>query len=620
MNATSRSTRSFLMCALLSLSACGDNGPEPKPPPHQEPPPVEAPKTTLRGQLAPTSGTQVNGPVRLALAWYPTLLSKQSGPLSRPQGILTEDVAYSGGFPASYTFDVKSAPPAEALVQLGEGMQGKGAVGILLAYSDRNGNATLDTILADGTPVDRVLGASLAWTQPPAFMVLYLDSAQAPATGLKQGFNLVRLSDNLSSDVVPLTTPIPMALQDDKLLDAFVCEAAWDDTAEQAPCGLGGDEPVESALRLAGEVLLHGTRADVSLEVHRDALPVEDAQVSVGDRVATYDAASARYTLHLDDASALLDSGLVTLTARQGDEEVARTVVVPAAFKVTWPTAPMSYSPGTSIHAAWTQAQGASRYEVAVVAGDQVLAAGETENRWLKLVPTAHEGSAVLRVGAVTSTEENAGLVVRRVFEVPMAFTGCDLVTEGSTLTVDGEFSRYPGDFFGAESSEVRAEVKDNGVPVTDVKVTLAGWDVPYVNEVGAFHNGFIATGPETMGDTLELRVMRQGEVLCRTLKVPGAFDLTLEGEANRPSGSPLAVRWTQSQGAVRYDLRLGESYDSPLYFASTNELEYTFEKVDYVGHLRLRFSAVAQPAHNDTLGWMDVTRVVAGGASFTQR
>ena len=185
---------------------------------------------------------------------------------------------------------------------------------------------------------------------------------------------------------------------------------------------------------------------------------------------------------------------------------------------------------------------------------------------------------------------------------------------------MDGELSRYPADFFGWESSEVRAEVKDHGVHVTDAKVTIAGWNVPYVNQMGAFHNGIISMGPERLGDTLELRVMRQDEVLCRTLQVPGAFDLTVEGAAHRPSGSPLAVRWTQSPGAVRYDLRLSESYDSPLYFASTNELEYTFEKVDHVGTLSLRFAAVAQPAHNDTLGWMDVMRVVPGGATFTEQ
>ncbi|MFP2909227.1 hypothetical protein ACLESD_30140 [Pyxidicoccus sp. 3LFB2] len=618
MIATSRGTRSLMMCALLSLSACGDGAPEPKPSPPQ--PTVEAPKATLRGQLAPTPGTPMNGPVRLALAWYPALLSEQSGPVSGPRGIVTEDMAYFGSFPVNYTFNVKSAPPAEALVELGEGMQGRGAVGILLAYSDRNGNATLDTIPADGEPVDRVLGASLAWTQPPAFMVIYLESTQAPATGLKQGFNLVRITDNLTSTVVPLTTPIPVALQDDTLLDAFVCEAAWDDTAEQAPCGLGDEMPVESTLELMGELLIQGTGADVSLEVRRDALPVEDAQVSIGDRAATYDAASGRYTLHLDNASALLDSGLVTVSARQGDEETVRTLVVPTNFRVTAPTAPMSYSPGADIRAVWTEAQGASHYEVAVVADDQVLASEVTENRWQTLIPAAYEGAATLRVSAVSMEEVNAGFVVRTVLEVPLSFTGCDRVTEGSQLTVDGEFSRYPSNVYGWETSEVRAEVKDHGVHVTDAKVTIAGWDVPYVKEEGAFHNGIIAMGPGSLGDTLQLRVMRGNEVLCRTLQVPGAFELTLPGEASRPSGSPLSAHWTRSEGAVRYDLWLGASPSSPLYSASTNELEYTFEQVDYVGELRMRFSAVAVPVHNDTLGWVEVKRVIPAGATFTAR
>jgi hypothetical protein len=615
MFATSRSTRSLLLLGLFSLSAC-DNEPQPKP---GQPPPVTAtPRATFKGQLTLTPGTPSMSPVHLALAWYPSLFSEQAGPLSNPRAIFTENVGYSNGFPAAYTFNVTSPPPAEALVQLGDGLEGKGAVGILLAYRDRNGNGTLDTIPEDGAAVDFVVGASLAWTQPPAFMVMYLDSAQAPSTGLKQGFNLVRLTDNLTSEVVPLTTPIPMALSDDRMLDAFVCEAAWDNDTEQLPCGLTGEAPSESALALAGELVVRETHVDLSLEVRRDDTLLTDAQVSVGGALAAYDAAQGRYTLHVEDGSALLETGLVRVTVRHGDEESVRTVVVPEDFRVTMPTAPMSYSPGSEMHVAWTLEDAVSRYEVAVLAGEQVLASGTSETSWLKLQPELYEGAAVLRVEAVAGTVENEHIVVRRVREVPLDFSACDTVTPGSGLTVDGEFARYPKDIFGWESSEVRAEVKEDGVHVTDAKVTLSGWDVPYVLEVGAFHNGIISMGEQGLGDTLELRVMRQGEVLCRTLQVPGAFDLTVEGQLRRPTGSPLAVRWTKSEGAVRYDLRLGTSRYSPLYSASTNELEYTFEKVDHVGELGLRFAAVAAPAHNDALGTFDVMRVMPAGAIFT--
>ncbi|QRK07453.1 hypothetical protein JQX13_46825 [Archangium violaceum] len=537
--------------------------------------------------------------------------------MTGPVGIVTEDVAYSGGFPADYSFDVTSAPPAEAMVQLGDGMQGKGAVGILLAYSDRNGNALLDTIPADGTPVDRVLGASLDWTRLPAFMVVYLDSVQSPATGLKQGFNLVRIADNLMSGVVPPTTPIPMALHDDPLLDAFVCEASWDDTAERSPCGLPGEEPVEGVLTLGGELLFLEAWAEVSLEVRRDGRSVEAAQVTVGGRSATYDAALERYTLHLEDASALLDSGLVTVKARQGDEEVVNTVVVPADFQVTWPTTPMSYSPGEAVQARWTQSQGASRYEVSVLAGDQVLASGVTGERALLLTPRAHEGAAVLRVGVA---EESGGLAVRRVREVPISFTRCDTVTEGSGLTVEGVFEHHPWDSYAGEWGEVRVVVKDEGVQVTDARVRLGEWSVPYRSEVGAFHESIYAffEGEPMIDATVELRVMRGGEVLCRTLTPPGDFDLTLDGPSSRPTGSALTARWTRAPGAVWYELGLGGSPQQSLYSASTNELEFTFGRIDYVGNLVLRFGAVSHPAHNDTLGWMDVKRLYLGNTTFT--
>ena len=613
MTAASRSSRSLLLAALFSLSACE---PTPEPGPTPRPPPAKGPEARLQGQFTLTPGTKLDGPVGLALAWYPALLTGDSGTLSKPASIVTDSVPYSGGFPATWLFDVKRAPPAEALVQLGDGMVGKGAVGILLAFSDGNGNGRLDTIPADGPPVDHVLGASLEWTRPPAFMVVYLDSAQAPSTGLQQGFNLMRISDNLSSQVVPLSTRIPLALHEDPMLDAFVCEAAWDDTAERAPCGLSGDEePDEAVLSLHGGVALHGNQLDVTLDVRRDEVSVADAEVKVGDRVATYDAERGRYTLHLDDASAVAEGGFVSLEARRGDLLVGRTVLIPSEFQVTWPTVPVSYSPGAEVQVAWTQSQGASDYSVRVLGKEEVLASDITRRQSLRLATEPYEGTAVVRVEAVDS---NDGVVARRVLEVPISFSTCDTVTPGSGLTVDGFYAQYPADMLGWESGEVRAEVKDEGEFVTDARVMLGEWDVPYVKEVGAFSNGFISTG-EGLGDTVELRVMRQGEVLCRTLTVPGDFSLSLEGQPSRPSGSPLSVSWTRAERAVQYELWLGKGLEAPLYSASTNELEYTFEKVDYVGELSLRFSAISHPAHNDTLGWMDVKRTRRGGATFTE-
>ncbi|MCP3141828.1 hypothetical protein [Pyxidicoccus xibeiensis] len=607
-----RRTRNTLLLSLLTLStACGDNTPEPKPPP-----PAGKPLATLQGRLALDSKSQVNEPVRLALAWYPSLLTEQSGPVSKPVSIVTEDVAYTGGFPVSYTFDVTAAPPAEALVELGDGMRGKGSVGIVLAYNDRNGNGKLDTIRAEGTPVDRVLGASLEWTRPPAFMVMYLDSAQAPATGLQQGFNLVRLDDNLTSNVVPLTTSIPVVLRNDPLLDAFVCEAAWDDTTEQAPCGLGGDEPAEGALLLTGELSFNGTQADLSFDVRRDGVAAGDAQVRVFDQVASYDEERKRYTLHIDDASGLLDGGLVAVTARQGNDEVTRTVMVPARFEVTWPTVPMSYSPGEAVQAAWTESKGARRYEVSVRADGQVLASEGTADRRTKLTPRLHGGAATLRVVAV---EVDNSLVVRRSQEVPISFTPCDTVTSGSHLTVEGSFEHYDADFMW-QSSDLRVEVKDNDEHVTDARVMLAGMDVPYMLQEGAFHNVFISMSGHGFGESVEMRVMRGGNVLCRTLTLPGEFDLTLEGELSRPTGSSFSASWTRAARATRYDLWLSESADAfPLYSGSTNDLEFTFDKIDYVGTLNVRFAAVAHPTRNDTLGVMDVKRMRTGSATFTE-
>ena len=47
----------------------------------------------------------VDGPVRMALGWYPGMLAEDSAsPLSQPKAIVTEDVVYESSFPVSYRF------------------------------------------------------------------------------------------------------------------------------------------------------------------------------------------------------------------------------------------------------------------------------------------------------------------------------------------------------------------------------------------------------------------------------------------------------------------------------------------------------------------------------------
>ncbi len=235
--------KSGLMLGMfLSAVACG--GPEPvenpNPNPVSEKPDNHNEALTLEGQMAPAAGVSVKGPVRLAVAWYPMMIEDSAGnAISKPGSITTTDVVAEGSFPASFHFSTSTPPPAEALVAVGQGTTAKAALGILLAYQDKNGNGKLDTIPTTGTPIDSVLGSSLSWFSDTSHLVIYVDSEQQLEPELKKGFNLLKVTGE-SSGVVPLTTPISLTLSGGPLLDMFVCEGAWNSGEVAIPemCGL----------------------------------------------------------------------------------------------------------------------------------------------------------------------------------------------------------------------------------------------------------------------------------------------------------------------------------------------------------------------------------------------
>lgn len=230
---------STLALALALATACGGGAS------------AEPPLGSITGELRAAGGAATpEAPVRLALAWYPGLLTA-AGPLSGPRAITTQDVAYAGDLPLAYGFEVTEPPPASALVPLPGGLPGRGAVGILLAYRDGDGDGRLDPIAEDGAPVDRVLGASLDWGAAPAHLVVYLTDAQPAWTGLSAGMNLLAVLDAETTEVVPLTTAIPIDVSEGGAhLDLFVCEAAWDGSGSQAPCGLDLDGAARAGVGL----------------------------------------------------------------------------------------------------------------------------------------------------------------------------------------------------------------------------------------------------------------------------------------------------------------------------------------------------------------------------------
>ncbi len=409
-----------LLLALLLASACGSV---------VDPTYAGEPLASLEGQMSVASGTSLDGSVRMALAWYPGLLSDDAGlPAGPAQAIVTEEVVYETSFPVSYRFNIYRPPPTEALVALGNGFQGRGALGLLLVYQDHNGNALLDPIPPEGPPVDRVLGSSLEWTVSPAWFVLYVDSEQAPETGLARGFNLVRMTNARTQEVVPLTTRIPITLSGGMYLDMLVCAAGFGDEAVPDPCGLGFDNPdppVETDLFISGSVRLTGGQAAVELTVaDAQLLAVEDAQVTLAGQPILFD--PERQAYRVEDLGAPLTEGVeYELRASAGGKTLVRKLTIPRGFACTAPAPNTPVKSGEPLLVRWTDTPGARDFAATLL---------DAEGSQLALVRTTdvevtfevgHVGPARLEVEAwfaAPDSEQLGWLDLIVVRETPLTF------------------------------------------------------------------------------------------------------------------------------------------------------------------------------------------------------
>jgi hypothetical protein len=387
------------------------------------------PLVTLRGQASVTATDRPDGPVRLTLAWYPGLVDDAAARPSAPAGILTVDVAFTSTFPADFVLPLYQPPPRSALVEVGGLVRGRAATGILLAYRDVNGNGQLDTLPAEGGPGarDRVVGTS--WGSAESFVLLYVEQAQAPETGLRRGLNLLRIAP-AGGGVVPLTTPIPLALgAGGGPLDLFICEAAWDDTPDAAPpCGLDLEPPPPhpGTLRVEGTVALAGTRVTVDVLVSRDGEQLTGATVTLKDRVVPYVEERGAYGLDVEDPTLLTEGGTVTLRALFGEEETRRSLTVPGGFSITRPAPGAQVKGGAELTVGWTAAPGAEAYDVRVLTPEGMpLWQSYLTEVGTTFSPATHEGPATLSVSAVSRPAESerlGWLDVRLVRVLPLEF------------------------------------------------------------------------------------------------------------------------------------------------------------------------------------------------------
>jgi hypothetical protein len=417
MTPKSRGTPSLLLALLLVTSACGEV---------VDPTYPGTPLLTLEGQMRVAPDAQP-GPVRLALAWYPQVLwDETAAPPVQPKAIVTEDFVYEDAFPANYRFHLYNLPPVEALAPLGGGVQGKGALGILLAYRDGNGNAQLDTIPATGSPVDRVVGASLDWMASPAYLLIYLDSEQPPELGLKRGFNLVKVTDASTSESVPLTTSIPLALSGGPFLDVLVCEAAWSGTGDACGLDFEGEPSEKNPLRVEGTVQLLGNAVQVSLLVTHDELYRSDAQVMLGGRAIPFSEEGMLYALSEADSMLLSEGGTIELRVVSGGKELRRVLSLPGGFALTTPASEGVVKSGGPLAVEWTRSAGARFYNVSVETGDwSPLERVSTNALEYTFEAVTHSGAATLRAEAVNWPQDNDRLGVlelKVVRELPLTF------------------------------------------------------------------------------------------------------------------------------------------------------------------------------------------------------
>jgi hypothetical protein len=619
MKLASRGTAS-LMSALFLASACG--GDSVAPGNHTIPmkrPDPGGPVATLAGQLRSAPKSTVSGPVRLALAWYPSLFSEDTSlQPSRPRAIVTEDIDYTGSFPANYRFDVQGPPPSEALSPLGGGLHGKGALGVLLAYRDGNANGLLDTIPADGTAIDHVVGASLEWSASKAYAVIYVEQAQEAATGLKPGFNLVELTGLAGGAVVPLSTPVPLDLSGAPLLDAFICRALWDDSATSHPCGIElGDEPQQESLRVYGSVNIGPDVATVDFSISEESAQVKDAEVTLDGHPIAFIPYQNVYRSTLDTALLAGKPSVELRVVTTEGQEVSRSIPLPGAFALTEPAASARVPSGASLTARWSASAGAQAYNLSLEKYDaHPLASASTSDVEQTFPAQDYTGAATLRAEAVAWPRDNEShgfIEVKRVLQQPLTLGTCEAPAQ-SSLQAAGALDVHDA------AAMMNLQVNQDGQPVTNAEVTLGGRPVSYVQQVGEYRLALTGPWGRPTDGRMDLRIRSAGKELCRTLSIPGDFELTTPAhQATVRSGLPFDVKWTQSPGAQVYNVRVESPYQGLLTSASTNALGFTFEPVTYSGQSILRAEAVSWPQGNERLGWLDVKRVRLQTLFFAQ-
>ena len=320
---------------------------------------------SIQGSLVPTPETEVTGPVRLAIAWYPQWLAADApAGEAPPPAIVTEEVEAAGTFPVDFRFPIHGPPPAQALAPLGQGLLGRGAFGVLLAYQDGDGDRRLDPIAIDGRPVDRVIASSLLGDPRAVFALVYVESAQPPETGLRPGFNLVAGVNGDGAAVVAPDTRVRLSLTGGgPEYDGFVCEAGWLTFLVAEVCGLSAPpEEGPPGFAFDGRVALEGDRLSVELKVTSLDAVHPEANVNVNGRRIPWDPGRQAFVLEEAGATLVRAGQSVLVSATIPGTSKGKVFDMPADFEITRPAAFDTVSAAAPLRIEWSPSAGVTTW------------------------------------------------------------------------------------------------------------------------------------------------------------------------------------------------------------------------------------------------------------------
>jgi hypothetical protein len=148
--------------------------------------------------------------------------------------------------------------------------------------------------------------------------------------------------------------------------------------------------------------------------------------------------------------------------------------------------------------------------------------------------------------------------------------------------------------------------------------VTIAGRAIPYDAEKAAHVLAEEDTALLTAGGSFELEVSVEGATLKRTLRVPGAFEITAPtaGEELR-ANSPLVLQWTASQGANEYYVGFEAASAGGSSISQEGALTHTFDPAGASGAAAVRVEARILPT-DDVDAWVTVALVREHAVTFT--